>query len=125
MCVHTNVFNGKRTPIIKKRLLLVSQCGNKRWECLFQVGFIESCLTGAHRSRDDKQCWLLLAQDAISSCAILRAPFRRVGSKLVSNLSTGVRSPAGFTFTVAFRFRSYSYYLPSGSPPSLRTHCTP
>ncbi len=107
-CVHTNVFDGKRTPLLKKRLLLVSQCGNKCWEWLFQIGFIESCLPGAHRSGDYEQCWLLLAQDAVSSCAILRVPFPRVAPKLVSNFSTGVRSPSGVTFTVAFRFRSYS-----------------
>jgi hypothetical protein len=108
LCVHTNVFNCKRTPIFKKWLLLVSQWGNKFWEWLFQVGFIESCFTGAYRSRDDKQCWLLLAQDVISSCAVLRGAFPRVSSKLVFNFSTGVRSPSGVTFTVAFRFRSYS-----------------
>src|SRR5712664_3700773 len=106
--VHTNVFHGKRTPIIKKWLLLVSQWGNKCWEWLFQKGFIESCFTGAHRSCDYEQCWLLLAQDAISSCAILCGPFRRAGSKFVTNSSMGVRSPSGVTFTVAFRLRSYS-----------------
>ncbi len=52
--IHANVFDGKGPPLLKKRLLLVPQCGNKCWECLFQVGFIESCLTGAHRSRDNK-----------------------------------------------------------------------
>jgi hypothetical protein len=106
--VHANVFDGKRTPLLEKRLLLVSQRGNKCWEWLFQVGFIESCLTGTHRSCDDEQCWLLPSQVVISSCAILRGPFRRVGSKLGSNFSMGVRSPSGVTFTVAFRFRSYS-----------------
>src|SRR5260370_4397557 len=108
LCVHTNVFDGKRTPLLKKRLLLVHQCGNKCWECLFQVGFIESCLTGAHRSRDYEKRWLLLAQVVISSCAILRGPFRRAGSKFLSNSSTAVRSPSGVTFTVAFNLRSYS-----------------
>src|SRR5258708_2305360 len=107
-CVFTNVFDGKGTPLLKKRLLLMSQRGNKCWEWLFQVGFIESCLTGAHWSRDYEQRWLLLAQVVISSCTILRGAFRSVGSKLVSNFSTGVRSPSGVTFTVAFRFRSYS-----------------
>ncbi len=106
--VHTNVFDSERTPIIKKRLLLVPQRWNKCWEWLFQVGFIERCLAGADRSRDYEQCWFLLAQVVISSCAILRGPFPRVGAKLVSNFSTGVRSPSGVTFTVAFRFRSYS-----------------
>ena len=106
--VHANVFDGKGTPLLKKRLLLVSQCGNKCWEWLFQISFIESCLTGAQRSRDNKQSWLLLAQVVISSCAILRGPFRRPGSKFLSSSSTGVRSPSGVTFTVAFRLRSYS-----------------
>src|SRR6266700_1599641 len=106
--VHANVFDRKGTPLLKKRLLLVSQRGNKCWEWLFQVGFIESCLTGAHWSRDYEQCWLLLAQVVISSCAILRGAFPSPGSKLVSNFSTGVRSPSSVTFTVPFRFRSYS-----------------
>src|SRR5258708_5278939 len=108
LCVHTNVFDGKRTPLLEKWLLLVSQAGYKSWEWLFQVGFIESCFTGAHRSCDYEQCWLLLTQDAVSSCGILRVPFRRAESKLVSSFSTGVRSPSGVTFTVAFRLRSYS-----------------
>src|SRR5258708_33309209 len=62
-CVFTNVFDGKGTPLLKKRLLLVSQRGNKCWEWLFQVGFIESCLTGAHWSRDYEQRWLLTRVD--------------------------------------------------------------
>jgi hypothetical protein len=108
LCVHTKVFNGKGTPIIKKWLLLVAQGGNKRWECLFQVGFVKSCLAGTQRSRDYEQCWLLLAQVVISSRAILRGPALRATWRLVSNSSTGVRSPSGVTFTVAFRLRSYS-----------------
>src|SRR6266480_2869839 len=87
--VHMNVFDGKRTPLVKKRLLLVSQCGNKCWECLFQVGFIGSCLAGSRWSRDYEQCWFLLAQVVISSRAILREAFPRASSKPVSNFSMG------------------------------------
>src|SRR5580704_15504223 len=97
-----------RMSLIKKRLLLVPQGGNKGWERLFQVGFVESCLTGAYRSCDYEQCWFLLAQVVISSRAILRGAFPRADSNPVSNFPTGVRSPSGVTFTVAFRFRSYS-----------------
>src|ERR1700721_1483164 len=110
--IKRNVFDGKRSSLIKKRLLLVPQGGNKGWERLFQVGFVESCLTGAYRSCDYEQCWFLLAQVVISSRAILRGAFPRAGSKPASNFSTGVRSPSGVTFTVAFRFRSYSYNNP-------------
>src|SRR6266481_6821955 len=106
--VHTNVLDGKRTPLIEKRLLLVSDGGNQTGERLFQVGFIESCLTGAQRSRDNKQRWLLLAQGVIPSCAVLCWPFCGARSNCISNAPTGVRSPSGVTFTVAFRLRSYS-----------------
>src|SRR5208283_3111189 len=63
-CVSTRI-----SSIIEKRLLLMSYGGNQAGKCLFQVGFVESCLTGAQRSRDDEQCWLRLAQDDIPSCA--------------------------------------------------------
>ena len=52
--IHADVFDGKRAPLIEKRLLLVSYGGNQIGERLFQIGFIESCLAGAQRSRDDK-----------------------------------------------------------------------
>src|SRR5438128_1761100 len=68
--VHANVFNGKGSPVIEKQLLLIPHSGNERRERLVQVGFIESCLTGAQRSRDNKQCWSLLAQGVIPSCAV-------------------------------------------------------
>jgi len=106
--VHTNVFDRKRTTLLKKWLLLVSQRGNKCGEWLFQIGFIESCLTGAHRSRDDKQCWLLLAQDAISSPCNFTRTLPARGSKLVSNFSTGASLPVRRYFHCRFQVRSYS-----------------
>src|SRR6266700_727161 len=40
--VDTNVPDSKRAQLIKKWPLQVSQWRNKRWKCLFQVGFIET-----------------------------------------------------------------------------------
>jgi hypothetical protein len=107
-CVHTNVFDGKRTTITEKWALLIPHGGNERREGFLQVGFIESCLAGAQRSRDDEQCWLLLAQGVIPSCSVLCGPYRGPCLKFAPNFVTGYRSPSGVTFTVVFRFRSYS-----------------
>src|ERR1700692_2040999 len=62
--VHANVFDGKRTATIEKRTLLCPYGGNERREGILQVSLIESRLTGAQRSGDDKQCWLVFAQSA-------------------------------------------------------------
>ena len=68
MRAHANVLDGKRPPIIEKRLLLVPYRRNQRREGFLQVSFIEGCLAGAQWSRDNKQRWLLLAQGVVSSC---------------------------------------------------------
>jgi len=51
--VHADVFDRKRTAVIEKWLLLVSNWGNQGGERTFQVCFIERRLAGTQWSRDD------------------------------------------------------------------------
>src|SRR5260370_40619961 len=101
MRVHANVLNGKRPPIIEKRLLLVPYGRNQRREGLLQVSFIEGCLTGAQCPRDDKQCWLLLAQVVIPS--IVRQLYCGACSKFVSCLLPGCLSPSAVPLPLPLR----------------------
>ena len=111
MRVHANVLDGKRPPIIEKRLLLVPYGRNQRREGFLQVSFIESGLAGAQRPRDNKQCWLVLAQCAIPSCSVVQRTFFGAGLKVCTQFLNGVSlsvrrdSYRGFQIAIVFVVR--------------------